>query len=159
MDKNWPKILKKNGAHGPKWGKNAQNRKMGQFSFSFFAPFLSHFGPLPFLIFGQFLFRFRLSARFSFYAGRPDLQGMFRSVGWAGQQMVAPSSCASSFAKPLEGRSAGLDWDGTLYSVLLFLGFLDFLGTFEARNFLGYFGVFSVFSKDFEGSAGTEKSW
>ena len=29
--------------------------------------------------------------------------------------------------------------------VLLFLGFLDFLGKFEARNFLGYFGVFSVF--------------
>ena len=31
--------------------------------------------------------------------------------------------------------------------VLLFLGFLDFLGKFEARNFLGYFGVFSVFPR------------
>ena len=36
---------------------------------------------------------------------------------------------------------------------------LDFLGKFEARNFLGYFGVFSVFSKDFVGSAGTENPW
>ena len=41
--------------------------------------------------------------------------------------------------------------------VLLFLGFLDCLGRFEARNFLGYFGVFSVFSKDFVGSFGNDR--
>ena len=40
---------------------------------------------------------------------------------------------------------------------VLFLGFFDCLGKLEARKFLGYFGVFSVFSKDFVGSAGTEK--
>ena len=39
------------------------------------------------------------------------------------------------------------------------LVFLDFLGEFEARNLFGYFGVFSVFSKDFEGSVGTENPW
>ena len=48
---------------------------------------------------------------------------------------------------------------GSLSPVLLFLGFLDFLGKFEARNLLGYLGVFSVFSKDFVGSAGKEHPW
>ena len=45
------------------------------------------------------------------------------------------------------------------HPVLLFLGFFDFRGKFYSRNFLGNFGVFSVFSKDFVGLVGTENPW
>ena len=43
--------------------------------------------------------------------------------------------------------------------VLPFLGFLDFLGYYLTRNFLGYFGVLSSFSKEFVGSAEKENPW
>ena len=50
---------------------------------------------------------------------------------------------------------------GGFFSVLPFPWFwgLPWLILILNRNFLGYFGVFSVFSKEFVGSAGKENPW
>ena len=77
MAKNWPK---KKMALGPKWGKNgpkiAKKLKNGPKShfFAIFGPFFPHFGPRAIFYFWPIFSHFRISARFSFYARRPDSQ-------------------------------------------------------------------------------------